>query len=207
MCLSPAAVVTAAGMSRRMGQWKPLLPLGSETVLERTVSSLLEGGAEQVVVVTGYRGAEAAALVQRRFGAAVRCVHNPDYACSDMLRSVQIGTAVLPDCSGFYLLPGDMPFVSPETIASLFHHWQRHPCDVVFPVAQGRRRHPPFLSARLIPAVLHYDGEDGLRGLWLRLEGRMETLEVADPGVLVDLDTPEDYQRWKRRFEAYGTDQ
>ena len=80
-----------------MGEFKPLLSLRGKTVIENTVESVLQGGAETVAVVTGYRAAEAEAALSR-FGSRVRFVRNPDYAQTDMLGSIRLGVRALPPC-------------------------------------------------------------------------------------------------------------
>lgn len=191
------ALILAAGRSRRMGAFKPLLPLRGRTVLECTVESALRGGAEEAVVVTGNRAEELEALLAGHFPHRVRWVRNENWASTDMLRSVQLGAGALGKCDAFFLLPGDMPFVAPETFAALLAERQRQRAMVLFPACEGRRGHPPLIDAALLPAILSYDGPDGLRGLWRRCETEVRIVSVRDSGITQDLDTPEDYQRLK----------
>lgn len=191
-------LVLAAGLSSRMGAFKPLLPLRGRTVLENTVDSLLSGGADSVVAVAGYRAGEVESLLRERYGARARVVRNPDYDRTDMLRSIQIGCRALPDCDAFFLLPGDMPLVRRSTFEELLRSRGRG--GVVFPERDGRRGHPPLIDSRLIPEILSYDGPDGLRGLWRRYEHEIHAVPVDDEGVSIDLDTPEAYDRCRRRY-------
>ncbi len=191
-----SALIVAAGLSRRMGSFKPLLPLGDTTVIESTVRRALNC-AESAVVVTGFHGDRVAAALCG-FGDRVRCVFNPDFAATDMLRSVQIGAAALPDCEAFFLLPGDMPAVSPDTFRALLDAREQGRPLLVFPMLDGCRTHPPLVDAALIPEILAFRGTDGLRGLWRAHEGDSVLVPVSDPGVTLDLDTPEDYERCKK---------
>lgn len=190
------ALILAAGGSRRMGAFKPLLPLRGRTVIACTVDSALQGGAERAVVVTGNRSDEVEAVLKDQFSDRVRTVRSESWAHTDMLRSVQLGAAALGDCDAFFLLPGDMPLVSPDTFAALAAERERAPAAVLFPVLDGRRGHPPLIDASLIPAILAYRGEGGLRGLWRQYESRIRTVPVEHSGIFTDLDTPEDYERW-----------
>lgn len=190
-----SALILAAGRSRRMGAFKPLLPLRCRTVIECTVESTLQGSAEQAVVVTGNRAEDVEAVLNTRFSDRVRTVRNEEWAQTDMLRSVQIGAAALRDCDAFFLLPGDMPFVDPTTFAALLEERKKHPAPVLFPARNGRRGHPPLIDGALIPAILACRGGDGLRGLWRQYEADIRTVPVEDSGIFTDLDTPEDYQR------------
>ena len=189
------ALIAAAGLSRRMGSFKPLLPLGDSTVIENTVSRVL-ACAEHTVVVIGYNG-DRVRTALRGFGSRVKYVFNPDFACTDMLRSVQLGAAALPACQAFFLLPGDMPAVSPDTLRALLDARQQGG-TLIFPTVAGRRTHPPLVDASLIPEILTYHGGDGLRGLWREHVRDSVFVPVSDPGVTLDLDTPEDYEKCKK---------
>jgi CTP:molybdopterin cytidylyltransferase MocA len=194
-------LVTAAGLSSRMGAFKPLLPLGDRTVIECTVDSLLAAGADTVVIVVGYRGEELEARLLGRYGDRVIIAWNRDYAQTDMLQSVQIGCRALPGCDGFFFLPGDMPLVRQDTVQRVLESWQTGRYDVVFPTRDGRRKHPPLISAQLIPEILAFSGEGGLRQLWTFHADSIGTVTVDDLGVELDLDTPEDYRACMEQIE------
>jgi CTP:molybdopterin cytidylyltransferase MocA len=187
-------LVTAAGLSSRMGDFKPLLPLHGKTVIENTVDSLLVGGAKTVVVVVGHRSQELKRLLCERYGSQVMIAWNRDYSQTDMLRSIQIGCGMLPVCDGFFLLPGDMPLVRQSTFQKVLETWETGQFDVVFPTLEGRRKHPPLISAGMIPEILAFSGVGGLRQLWARYEDKIGVVPVDDQGVEIDLDTPEDYR-------------
>ncbi|HMN30901.1 MAG TPA: NTP transferase domain-containing protein, partial [Caldilineaceae bacterium] len=92
-----AAVVAAAGMSRRMGTAKQLLPWHGQTVISAVVSNLDTAGATPIVVVTGHRQAEVAAALA---ATPARTVYNADYTTDEMLRSYQVGIAALVGLAG-----------------------------------------------------------------------------------------------------------
>lgn len=199
------ALVLAAGLSRRMGEFKPLLPLRGATLIENSVGSALAGGAETATVVTGCRAEDVERVLSRAFGERVRFVRNEGYATTDMLRSIQIGAAALPTCDAFFLLPGDMPAVSPDTFRTLLDARRHAPSGVIFPTLDGYRKHPPLIDARMLPAILSFDGAGGLRELWARLAGDVRTVPVEDAGVWVDVDTPRDYQQCRQNYEGTKT--
>ena len=194
-------LILAAGLSSRMGDFKPLLPLRGKTVIENTVDSVLGGGASSVVVVTGNRGEEVAALLGSRYGERVVLASNPDFATTDMLRSIQTGCRAMPECDAFFLLPGDMPVVRQSTFHKLLRARPDGGPSIVFPVLEGRRDHPPLIDSRLIPEILAYQGEGGLRGLWELHEELICAVPVEDAGVRIDLDTPQDYETCRQEFE------
>ena len=194
-------LILAAGLSSRMGEFKPLMPLRGKTLIENAVDSVFAGGAASVTVVVGYRGGELSALLRDRYGERVGIAWNPDYDSTDMLRSIQIGCRTLPPCDGFFLLPGDMPVVRQETFRRLAAAWSATIPSIIFPTLDGYRKHPPLIDFRLVPELLAYDGEGGLRELWRRHEEWIRTVPVDDEGVWVDLDTQTDYRTCREKFE------
>lgn len=182
------AVVAAAGLSSRMGAFKPLLPFDGGTVLGRCLDNLLRAGAAETVVVTGHRAGELAPLLA---ALPVRVVHNPDYAHTEMFDSLCLGLRALPDgCRRVLLTPGDVPLVSPALIRALL----AVEADFVCPLWGTRRGHPVALTAAAIPGLLAYSGEGGLRGAVEALGLQTAFVETEEAGVSLDLDTPEDYQ-------------
>ena len=108
-----------------------------------------------------------------------------------MFASIRAGLSALgPGSRAVFILPVDMPLVRPLTIMALAAALQPETPAVV-PVHAGQRGHPPLLSARAVGQVLAWEGGGGLRAALSGLPG-LATLEVDDPGVLLDLDTPED---------------
>lgn len=197
-----SGLVLAAGLSSRMGSYKPLMPLRGRTVIENTVDSLLEGGASDVVVVLGFRGAEVERLLRRRYSdSELRLVYNREFATTDMLHSIKLGLASLPDCEAFFLLPGDMPVVDRQTFFLLrcAMPWDRP--AIVFPMLGGYRKHPPLIDARFVAAIRDYAGPDGLRGFWRLHEGAVVTVPVDDRGCWCDLDTFEQYRDCVRLYQ------
>ena len=191
-------LILAAGFSRRMGAFKPLLRIGEQTLLETSVQSMLAGGAMQVTVVLGHRSDECAALLRSTFPPEqVRVIINPDYATTDMLASFHTGLAGLPACDAFYLLPGDMPAIAPETYRRLALAMAQSGAMVVFPTVEDRRKHPPLIATEAIPALLAYQGETGLRGAWDGFAGNTAEVAVTDEGCTLDADTEADFERLK----------
>lgn len=192
-------LVLAAGLSRRMGGFKPLMRIGEASLLSWSVGSLLSGGAECVTVVLGYRAEEARAELERAFAPSqIRFAFNPAFAKSDMLASVKVGVSAMPICDAFYLLPGDMPAVSESTLHALRLAMKGGESTIAFPTIDGYRKHPPLISAACRGKILSYQGEGGLRGVWGSLEGAIARVPVSDEGCLLDADTPEDFERLSR---------
>ncbi|MDR1532069.1 MAG: nucleotidyltransferase family protein [Clostridiales bacterium] len=201
-------VVAAAGLSSRMGAFKPLMTIGGEAVLTRTVKSMINGGASRVVVVLGHRAEEARAVLRSPFPAGVQYVLNPDFGTTDMLASVKLGLAQLPPIEAdrvspapsVFFLPGDMPFVAPDTFRILKEQAELTRALVVFPLLDGRRGHPPLISCRCLPRILDFSGPGGLRGALGMFADKTIEVEVNDKGCRIDLDTMEDYEEALEMF-------
>ncbi|MCG1025182.1 DVU_1551 family NTP transferase [Dehalobacter sp.] len=186
-----AAIIPAAGYSSRMGIFKPLLPLASSLAIERTVKTFEEAGIEDIRVVSGYK-AELLEPVLRRMG--VRVVSNQNYY-RGMYSSIQAGVATLSDeIAAFFLLPADYPFINSKTIRQLSQAYAKRCPDVVYPVYHGKKGHPPLISARLRSAILENEPEGGLKLLLSRKVKESLQIPVEDAGILLDLDTEEDYR-------------
>lgn len=191
MTLTIAAIIPAAGLSSRMGRFKPLLPLPGGTVLSRCVRLFRECGVTPVAVVTGRRADDVAACVLENGGVAI---HNPAFE-RGMYSSVLAGVRSLPpDTDGFFLLPADIPLVRPQTVRRLLDAFARETPSVLYPRFLGERGHPPLISAGLVPEILSHDGEGGLHAVLERFDPDARDLDVADYGTVHDLDHPEDYE-------------
>lgn len=193
-------LILAAGLSSRMEDFKPLMPFRGKTLIENSIDSVLLSGAEQVVVVTGYRAEDLEPLLAEKYAGRVILARNPDFATTDMLHSIQVGCKAMPECGAFFLLPGDMPVVQRSTFQTVMD--QRDGTrSVIFPTLDGYRKHPPLIDYRLIPEILTFHGDGGLRQFWKEQESIIRTVSVDDTGVWVDLDTQEDFKKCKRLYE------
>ena len=193
-------LVLAAGLSRRMGDFKPLLPFRGKTLIENTIDSILSSGAHRVVVVTGHRADELEAVLGEKYEGRVILTRNHEFAATDMLRSIQIGCEAMPECDAFFLLPGDMPVVEQSTFRKVLAQ-RDGTLGVIFPTLDGYKKHPPLVDYRLIPQILGFHGEGGLRQFWREQEALIRTVAVDDVGVWMDLDTQEDYKKCKEKYE------
>lgn len=189
-------IVPAAGRSRRMGRAKQLLDAGGEPLVRCVVRRLL-GSGRRCLVVTGARASEVAAALVGLDG--VQLVHNPDYR-HGMLGSILSGVPYV-RTPWFLVAPADMPQLPPELpsrlealAAELSGETGSEPA-AVFPVFRGRRGHPVLIRTRVAAELTTAAGTaDSMREL---LAGQpVRELPVDDPGILLDIDTPEDYRRF-----------
>ncbi len=178
-------LIPAAGRSSRMNEWKPLLRFGSSTLIETVVMTALEV-CRGVVLVAGYRGEE----LERVFASQprVRMVKNPAWEAG-MLSSVQAGVRRI-DTERFFIVPGDMPYLTGEVYRALLSAPR---ADAVAPVYGRRRGHPVLLSSGLISKI----AGAGREATTMRevLAGESFTIiPWKDDSVLRDIDTPEEYR-------------
>ena len=182
-----AALIVAAGMSTRMGQFKPMLSIGSISVAQRVVASLHQAGISKIVMVTG---CNAIALERHLAGNGIIFLRNDRYETTQMFDSVKIGLEYLQDkCDRIVFTPVDVPLFTAATVRALLASGEALAC----PVYDGQQGHPILLSAGLIPQILADSGEGGLRGALDRCSAAMAPIPVNDPGTLQDADTPEDF--------------
>jgi len=190
-----AGVILAAGLSSRMGRFKPLLEIGGKSMARRVVELMQNAGAGPVIVVTGHRHEE---LKAHLAGDGVEFVHNPNYASTQQIESLQLALKELPgDCERVLVSPADIPLVRQDTVTRLLEAEG----DFIRPRCGGRTGHPVVLAAGLIPGLLGYDGPGGLKGAIQRSGCAVRDVVVDDPGVLMDNDTPADFRRTLARFE------
>jgi molybdenum cofactor cytidylyltransferase len=189
------AVVLAAGLSTRMGgRFKPLLPVAGRPLIARTLAALFQvPEISRVLLITGHR---ADAVCYAAGGYDVVPVHNPDYEAGGMVSSAQAGVRALPEgVDGFVLSLGDQPAVRPETISRLIAAWRKGAATIAVPAYHGKRGHPVVLSIRCAADILRLQPGQTLKTVVERYKEQSIQVDVDDPGVVVDVDTPDDYER------------
>lgn len=186
------AVLLAAGYSSRMGELKPLLPLGGTTVIRRQVE-MLQSVADRIIVVTGYRAKE---VESHLAGCGAYIVQNPQFS-QGMFTSVKAGIQALkPETGAFLILPVDYPLVTERMIRQLLRTYeQRKDCLVAYPSYCMRKGHPPVISASCIEEILRYDGDMGLKGALKAFDSAACYMETEDVRCVMDMDTPSDYRK------------
>jgi CTP:molybdopterin cytidylyltransferase MocA len=180
------AVILTAGYSSRMGHFKPLMPLSGKSMLAHCVSLFRSAGVDEIVVVTGHRCDEVIPPAEE-LGAL--CVYNSAYE-EGMFGSICLSLQHYADVDGVFILPVDIPLIRPATVDLLLSRFTGE--SVVYPSFAGERGHPPLIPASFIPAILKHDGRGGLQALLEKLPAT--DVAVWDQGIMMDADTPEDYE-------------
>jgi molybdenum cofactor cytidylyltransferase len=187
-----AVVVLAAGESRRFGQLKQLLPWGAGgTLLTHVVDVALASQAKPVVVVLGCQAEACRAALGDR---PVKVVVNPDWAHGQST-SLQVGLAALPENVGATLFHlADLPGVTPAVIDALVARHGTTLAPVVWPEYKGRRGNPVLFDRVTFPGLRKVTGDVGGKPVLMAYAraGAGERVAVEEPGVLLDIDSPED---------------
>jgi CTP:molybdopterin cytidylyltransferase MocA len=182
-----------------MGRPKLILPVSGIPLIARVVAALLEGGADRVVVVgppLAEPGAGALLEAAEGQGAEVVVAARPPL---DMRSSVEIGLAHLskgPEPSAILITPGDLPGLGRMAVARVIEASTRFPGRIVLPRHDGKRCHPLLLPWALASEIPRLPTGVGVNALLAAHPNSMVAVEVDDPAILDDIDTPADYERW-----------
>jgi molybdenum cofactor cytidylyltransferase len=193
-----AALVAAAGLSRRMGVPKQLLPWAGRTVIATVADHLAAAGAAPVLCITGHRSQEVAAALA---GTPAQTCFNPDYAQAEMVRSYQIGIEALltSHCSGVLIALGDQPHIPVSVICQVLDQARGVPDQLVIPSFNLRRGHPFYIPRRLWAELLALGPDETLRALVNRHATAICYVTVETDAILRDLDTPEEFRELQNK--------
>jgi molybdenum cofactor cytidylyltransferase len=191
-----AAILLAAGESRRMGFPKPLLKWGSETLVEYQARQLREAGADPIIIVLGFEADDVRPLIREH-----QIVVNPRYA-EGRATSVRAGAVEVPDdTAAVVVLSVDEPRPS-YVLRRLIDEHATHGALITFPTHNDERGHPPVFDGSLLPELRRVrDETEGIRGLQQLHEGEILEVEFDSPVVLTGMNTPEEYEQAKIYFE------
>ena len=183
------ALIVAAGMSKRMGEFKPMLSIGSISIAQRIIATLNQAGVSKIVMVTGYN---ASVLERHLAGNGIIFLRNDDYERTQMFDSVKIGLDYLRDkCDKVLFTPVDVPLFTAKTVHSILDSGASLAC----PMCEGKQGHPILIASHLISEILCDCGEQGLKGAMDRCSEPLLRIEVDDPGTIHDADTPEEFSQ------------
>ncbi len=188
-----SAILLAAGSSRRMGRPKQLLPVRGKPAVRSCAETVLAAGLQDIVVVTGVNADATEAALE---GLPVRIARNPD-ASSDMAESVRTGLRLIDPAVRFILVClADHPLVASATIRSILEESAQNPVKIIIPRYLGRRGHPTLFPRAIIKEI--FDGKN-LRDVINGHAAHVLSVDVDDEGVVLDMDTEEDYNELRRR--------
>ncbi|MEM3670210.1 MAG: nucleotidyltransferase family protein [Thermoprotei archaeon] len=194
-----AVVVLAAGSSRRMGDFKLLKKIGDSTVLEMTLRAASSLDAYPKVVVLGHRFNEVDSQIHSKEWIKV---FNPDYM-NGISTSLKAGFRALPaETDAVMVALADQPLVEVSTLHTLVERHFEANALATIPVYKSRRGNPVILSYALKTRILTLEGDVGARKILEQESDKVQLVKVEDPGVVMDLDTPEDFSRALQLLES-----
>ena len=187
MTANICGILLAAGASKRFGSDKLLHPLTEQTPIAIAALANLRAAVPQVIAVVR----PGSPLLEKRLcdaGAMVVICANAD---EGMGASLAAAVSASDDATGWVVALADMPYIRPETIGKIARALDAG-AAIVAPAYRGERGHPVGLSARFRRELEALRGDEGARALLRSNAGLVELIEVDDPGVCRDIDTPSD---------------
>lgn len=190
-----AAVVLAAGLSKRMGEDKLILKFADSTVFETTLQAILAVDLDQVIVVS--KPGSYIAEIAKKYNCQIVENRMPEKGLSS---SIIAGLeAVDSSTQGILFALADQPLIKPELYRLMINHYRTNLKLVTCPLYQGRRGNPTIFDRRTWPALQQVEGDHGGRSIIETLAAdradQITFVTVNDPSVITDLDTPADYSR------------
>ena len=188
------ALILAAGQSKRMGEPKMLLPWSETTVLEKVIATFKAAEVDEILVVTGGEREPVEALV----GESAWTIFNPKYAEGEMLSSVQAGLAGLnPSVQAVLIGLGDQPQVQERSVQLVVDEYRNSGASIVVPSFHMRRGHPWLVTNKHWEEILGMRSPASLRDFLYLHADEIQYVEINNDSILQDLDTPEDYLKFR----------
>ncbi|HUP38102.1 MAG TPA: nucleotidyltransferase family protein [Candidatus Limnocylindria bacterium] len=193
-----AGVVLAAGLSRRMGQAKLLMPVGGRAIVRYVVERVLAGGVDSVWVVTG---PDVEPIEAALAGIDVQIAVNP-VPEEGQAGSVRAGIAALPASVDAALIAlGDQPLLAPSIIPALLAARRTSPKLIVAPRYRDGHGNPVLFKREIFPELLRLTGDQGARPIIQKEPARVEWVDLDLP-MPPDVDTPDDYEKIRANLRA-----
>ncbi|MEH7417814.1 nucleotidyltransferase family protein [Neobacillus drentensis] len=190
------AVILAAGVSSRMGKFKPLLLIDGKPMFEIVLTKVLSFPFQEVTAVVGYKGnelKEAIHVEDNRFNWNM----NENFL-EGLSSSIKAAIDFVPyETSGVLVFLGDQPLIRSSTIDQILKvimekdHAQSQ-C-IVQPTYNGIPGHPVFISAQMFPYLNDITGDQGAKPIFKYADKHIY-IPLDDEGTILDVDTRQDYQ-------------
>jgi molybdenum cofactor cytidylyltransferase len=174
-----------------MGEQKLLLPYGEGSIITTVLHHVLRSQVDSVHLILG---ADQERIREEVKSLPVKICFNPDHR-SGMLSSVICGWRSLPEKTGGVLIfLGDQPHIPPGVSNAILEAYHRSHHDIVVPRYGNRKGHPLLVDYLYKEEIERLDPEVGLRSLMHRFPEDVLELDMEEPGILLDIDTPDDYK-------------
>ena len=185
------AIILAAGESKRMGKLKPLLRFNDKTFLEQIISVLKASVADIITVVLG---AEAEAIKKSVDLSAINVVINKDYQKGQLSSLIAALKDTPEQTEAILLFLVDTPFITKQVVNKIIRKFKETNQPIIVPVFNEKRGHPTLFSRSLFPELASAPEDQGARYVVYSNEEKTLELETSESGILVSIDTPDDYK-------------
>jgi len=186
------SIILSGGSSHRMGKPKALLKINAKTFVEKIISDYRELGCDPIIIVTGEH-TEIIGKATSTYG--VQNIIN-DHPENGPFSSLKIGISVLSrDCAGFFIAPVDHPAVEVRTLQLMLKLWNGDSAVIVKPTYNGSGGHPVLMGSEMLRFIEQWPESSNLRELIRERAECVIKLPVSDAGVLMNIDTDDDYQK------------
>lgn len=195
--MKQAAMILAAGLSSRMGDFKPLLPFEGKPAIVYLLDKFQEAGIKDYIIVVGHKAGEIQEVLADY--PHVHLVKNEAYARTEMMDSAKLGIKEA-ESLGFDAIlfsPVDLPLVDVETIRQV----AKTHAEIVFPINEGKQGHPVRIAASVFASLLDYKGPSGMKGALAQEPDKVKFIEVANPYIYKDMDTKDDYEHMQKETQ------
>jgi molybdenum cofactor cytidylyltransferase len=188
------AVILSAGESSRMGRPKALLPIDGQTFVERIVGALKQTSVDKVIVILGYNADEMRRSIEHL---PVEILVNPDYNLGQ-LSSLQVAVRhleTIADCDGMLVHLVDHPYIDAKLVNKMIESYYTNGNAIVVPLHNGKRGHPVIFARKLFAELLAAPMDQGAKAVVNAHRDDTMEVETQDPGITIDIDTPELYRQ------------
>lgn len=176
-------IILAAGLSSRMGQWKPVMTIDGKSLIKHSIDRAREV-CDNIVIVGGYRYEDLKNHLSD-YG-KLQMVNNQSFE-EGMITSLKAGLPFIKSDS-FFVTLADMPYISSSTFIKM---GKTDFQEVLFPLYKGKRGHPVLIHRGVLK---EYDFNNNYRRIKeILLLKHVTEVNVSDPGIILDIDTPKDF--------------
>jgi len=185
------AIILAAGESKRMGMLKPLLRFKDKTFLEQIISVVKLSDVDRITIVLG---AEAETIKKSVDLSGTNIVVNKEYQ-KGQLSSLIAGIEDVPEeTKAILVCLVDTPFINREVVNQIISKFRETNNPIIVPVFNKERGHPTLFSRSLFNELTNAPEEQGARYVIYSNEEKILELETCESGILIGINTPEDYK-------------
>ncbi len=197
-----AGIILAAGTSTRLGQPKQLLRLKGKYILERVLDAALNSTLDKIVLVLGDAHQKILHVLGEKLQHAKLQVEiNPHYQ-KGQSQSLRVGLSkIKDDFAAVMFLLGDQPMLNSATINILLERFWAAGKDVCVPIYRGKRKTPAIFGRRFYTQLMDIKGDMGARKIIQAHPDRVLTVEIDDPLCFWDIDTPQDFEKLKKKLK------